>query len=102
MKLQNKISKVAAIKSFSVIIAVSAIALVSFSFGVKFARKEAIIGSPKVTQVAVVVKDIEKARKAWAAVLGMAEPAVSIAEGHESRPTLIKTSQPAPNASLLF
>lgn len=48
---------------------------------------EAILPSKNVTQVAIVVRDIGKASAAWAQVLGVSVPEVSIAEGHISRPT---------------
>lgn len=63
---------------------------------------EPIIQSKTITQVAVVVKDIDKARNAWAAVLGMKVPDVSIAESHFSRPTLYKGSRSDAKAKLAF
>lgn len=69
------------------LILVLGISLLSFSFGVKYAENSAVVESKKVAQVAVIVNDIDKARNAWASVLGMPVPGVSIAEGHESRPT---------------
>ncbi|NJK95627.1 MAG: VOC family protein [Bacteroidales bacterium] len=60
------------------------------------------MASQKVTQVAIIVKDIEKAGKAWASVLAVPVPAVSIAESHESRPTLYKASPSGAKAKLAF
>jgi len=38
--------------------------------------------------VAIIVKDIDMAREAWAKLLGVPAPGVSIAESNSSRPTL--------------
>ena len=64
--------------------------------------KEPIIQSKTVTQVAIVVKDIDKASKAWAHALGVEVPVSSIAEGHSSRPTLYKGSPTDAKAKLAF
>jgi catechol 2,3-dioxygenase-like lactoylglutathione lyase family enzyme len=48
------------------------------------------------------VKDIDKARKAWAQVLGMNVPEVSIAESHFTRPTLYKGNSSDAKAILAF
>ena len=63
---------------------------------------EPILVSKTVAQVAIVVKDIDKARNAWAEVLGVKVPEVSIAEGHFSRPTLYKGSPSDAKAKLAF
>jgi methylmalonyl-CoA/ethylmalonyl-CoA epimerase len=63
---------------------------------------EAIIQSKRVTQVAVVVRDIEKARNAWAKVLGVEAPEVSIAVSHFSRPTLYLGNPSDAEAKLAF
>jgi catechol 2,3-dioxygenase-like lactoylglutathione lyase family enzyme len=55
-----------------------------------------------VTQVAIIVKDIDKARNAWAGVLGVKVPEISIAEGHSSRPTLYRGSPSDAKAKLAF
>jgi catechol 2,3-dioxygenase-like lactoylglutathione lyase family enzyme len=55
-----------------------------------------------ITQVAVVVRDIDKARNAWAQVLGVDPPPVSEAEGHVSRPTLYKGKPSDAKAKLAF
>lgn len=65
-------------------------------------KQEPIITSKAVTQVAVVVKDIDKARIAWAKVLGVKAPEVSIAESHFSRPTLYKGVRSDAKAKLVF
>jgi methylmalonyl-CoA/ethylmalonyl-CoA epimerase len=80
-----------------------AIGLVSTSFYLKSEKeKEPIITSKTITQVAVVVKDIEKARIAWAGVLGLKVPDVSIAESHFSKPTLYKGKPSDAKAKLAF
>lgn len=61
-----------------------------------------VLANKTVTQVAVVVRDIDKARNAWAQVLGVKAPEVSIAESHPSRPTLYKGSPTDAKAKLAF
>jgi catechol 2,3-dioxygenase-like lactoylglutathione lyase family enzyme len=61
-----------------------------------------IIESKTITQVAVVVKDIDKARNAWAQLLGVEAPDVSIAESHSSRPTLYRGKPSDAKAKLAF
>jgi methylmalonyl-CoA epimerase len=79
------------------------IGLVSVSFhSEKDNQKEPIITSRSITQVAVVVKDIDQARNAWARVLGMKVPDVSVAESHFSRPTLYKGNPSDAKAKLAF
>jgi len=65
-------------------------------------ESEPIIVSKAITQVAVVVKDIDKARNAWAELLGVKVPEVSIAESHFSRPTLYKGNPSDAKAKLAF
>jgi methylmalonyl-CoA/ethylmalonyl-CoA epimerase len=79
------------------------IGLVSVSFRYKNGiEKDPIIASKTITQVAVVVKDIDKARNAWAQVLGVKVPEVSIAGSHFSRPTMYKGSPSDAKAKLAF
>jgi catechol 2,3-dioxygenase-like lactoylglutathione lyase family enzyme len=79
------------------------IALISFAFrSDRRSISEPVIQSKAVTQVAIVVKDIDKARNAWAQVLGVEVPEVSIAESHFSRPTLYKGSPTDAKAKLAF
>jgi methylmalonyl-CoA epimerase len=85
------------------LIIVLTIGLVSVSFhSEKDNQKEPIITSRSITQVAVVVKDIDQARNAWARVLGMKVPDVSVAESHFSRPTLYKGNPSDAKAKLAF
>jgi len=89
-------------KNILIIIALT-IGLVSFSSNSKVGNEEEpIITSKTITQVAVVVKDIDKARNAWAKVLGVKVPEVSIAESHFSRPTLYKGDRSDAKAKLAF
>jgi len=79
------------------------IGLVSVSFHyINNYEKEPIITSKTITQVAVVVKDIDNARIAWAQVLGVKAPEVSIAESNFSRPTLYKGNPSDAKAKLAF
>jgi catechol 2,3-dioxygenase-like lactoylglutathione lyase family enzyme len=63
---------------------------------------EPIIESKTITQVAIVVKDIDKARNAWAQLLGVKVPDVSVAESHSSRPTLYRGKPSDAKAKLAF
>jgi catechol 2,3-dioxygenase-like lactoylglutathione lyase family enzyme len=65
-------------------------------------KADALIQNRKMAQVAIVVKDIEKARKNWAMVLGMDVPEVSIAKSHPSRPTKYKGTPSSAEAKLAF
>jgi len=65
-------------------------------------KADALIQNHKMAQVAIVVKDIEKARKNWAMVLGMDVPEVSIAKSHPSRPTKYKGTPSSAEAKLAF
>jgi methylmalonyl-CoA/ethylmalonyl-CoA epimerase len=65
-------------------------------------KKESVLASKTVTQVAIIVKDIDKASKAWAQVLGTDVPEASIAAGHFSRPTLYKGNPSDAKAKLAF
>jgi methylmalonyl-CoA epimerase len=89
-------------KSLLVIIVMAiGIVLVSFNSG-KTTPKEQVITSKKIAQVAVVVKDIDKARNSWAQVLGVKVPEVSIAESNSSRPTLFRGVRSDAKARLAF
>jgi methylmalonyl-CoA/ethylmalonyl-CoA epimerase len=68
----------------------------------KSPAKEPVIASKTITQVAIIVKDIDKARTAWAQVLGVTAPEVSVAESHPSRPTLYKGNPSDAKARLAF
>jgi methylmalonyl-CoA epimerase len=61
-----------------------------------------MIVSKNITQVAIVVQDIDKARNAWAQMLGMEVPDVIVAESHPSRPTLYQGEPSDAKAKLAF
>lgn len=88
----------------NIIIAVLVIfCVVSAGFNVKsFTSKDQIITSKNITQVAIVVKDIDKARFAWAKVLGTEVPEASVAESHPSRPTKYRGVRSDDKAKLAF
>lgn len=87
----------------NLLITLLAIGLISVSFhSFKDNQKESIISSKKITQVAIVVKDIDKARNAWAQILGVKAPEVSVAESHFSRPTLYRGNPSDAKAKLAF
>ena len=76
-----------------------------FLLGFSVAKKTdgSLIANKKMTQVGIVVEDIEKAAEAWARFLGMDEvPATSIAAGHESRPTVFRGKPSTATAKLAF
>jgi methylmalonyl-CoA epimerase len=102
MKMPILFSGLLSFRNLVGLILIPGVAMVSFSFGKKYAENSVVIESKKVTQVAVIVKDIDKARNAWASVLGMPVPEVSIAEGHESRPTQYKDKSTDAKCKLAF
>lgn len=62
-----------------------------------------LIPEKKMTQVGIIVEDIESAANAWAALLGLEEvPAVSIASGHASKPTEYRGNATDATAKLAF
>lgn len=65
-------------------------------------KKESVLPDKKVTQVAIIVRDIDKASRAWGEVLGVDAPRYSVAEGHSSRPTLYKGNPTDAKAKLAF
>lgn len=87
----------------NILILLLAISLILVSFySIKENQREPVIASKKVAQVAVVVKDIDKARNAWAQILGVKAPDVSVAESHFSRPTLYMGNPSDAKAKLAF
>lgn len=90
-------------KNTFLLIAVLTFSLISISFHFKNESNEnPILTSKTVTQVAVIVKDIDKARIAWAQVLGIDAPEVSIAGSHFSRPTRYRGESSDAKAKLAF
>lgn len=65
--------------------------------------KDALIPDKQMMQVGIIVKDIEKSTKAWAAFLGQEEaPRISIATGSELNPTQYKGKPSDAKAKLAF
>lgn len=56
----------------------------------------------RVTQVGIVVEDIQKASQDWATFLGREKPEIVLAQGHESRPTEFRGSSSNAMAKLAF
>jgi catechol 2,3-dioxygenase-like lactoylglutathione lyase family enzyme len=83
------------------ILLITSIVSVSFLVKKEYAP-EPLLASKTVTQVAIIVKDIDKARIAWAQTLGIKPPEVSVAEGHSSRPTLYNGKPSDAKAKLAF
>jgi catechol 2,3-dioxygenase-like lactoylglutathione lyase family enzyme len=76
-----------------------------FLLGFSVAKKTegSLIDNKKMTQVGIIVEDIEKAAEAWSSFLGMEEPPrMSIAEGHESKPTMFNGNPSDAKAKLAF
>ena len=76
-----------------------------FLLGFSVAKKTdgSLIDNQKMTQVGIIVEDIEKAAEAWSSFLGVEEaPRMSIAEGHESKPTMFKGNPSDAKAKLAF
>jgi methylmalonyl-CoA/ethylmalonyl-CoA epimerase len=65
-------------------------------------KPDAVITSKRVAQVAIIVRDIDQARNAWAEILGVKAPEVSVAEGHISRPTKYMGQPSDAKAKLAF
>jgi methylmalonyl-CoA/ethylmalonyl-CoA epimerase len=87
----------------NILILVLAISLISVSFfSIEKSQTESLIASKEVTQVGIIVRDIDKARVAWAQMLGVTAPEVSVAESHFSRPTLYKGNPSDAKAKLAF
>jgi catechol 2,3-dioxygenase-like lactoylglutathione lyase family enzyme len=62
-----------------------------------------LIDNKKMTQVGIIVADIDKAAVAWANFLGLDEvPAINIAEGHHLRPTNYRGNPSQAKAKLAF
>jgi hypothetical protein len=61
-----------------------------------------ILDSKTMAQVAIVVKDIEKASKAYAELFGIEVPEWSIASSHDSKPTKFRNERSDAEAKLAF
>lgn len=87
-------------KLFVIIIAASFFLL---GLTIKKTSEKGLIQEKKMTQVGIIVEDIESAAEAWAAFLGMEEaPAISVASGHDSRPTAYRGKATDATAKLAF
>lgn len=81
------------------------IAAAIFLMGFSIARKTdgSVLENKKMTQVGLIVDDIEEAAKAWSEFLGKDEvPRINVAEGHESRPTVFRGDPSNAKARLAF
>jgi catechol 2,3-dioxygenase-like lactoylglutathione lyase family enzyme len=87
--------------SLIALVLILGITFISFRYAPSY-KAEPIIPSKTVTQVAIIVRDIDKASKAWAKLLGMEVPSSSVAEGHSSRPTLYNGNPSDAKAKLAF
>ena len=88
-------------KTSMYIILAASIFLLGFS--IAKTTEGSMIENKEMTQVGIIVEDIEKATEAWAAFLGMEEvPGISVAEGHESRPTVFRGDPSNASAKLSF
>jgi len=66
-------------------------------------RSEALIPEKQMTQVGIIVDDIEKEVATWSELLGLEEvPGISIASGHDSRPTMYRGLPTNATAKLAF
>jgi methylmalonyl-CoA/ethylmalonyl-CoA epimerase len=63
---------------------------------------EQSLGTRTVTQVAIVVHDIEKTARAWAQLLGMAVPAIQLTDAFEQAQTEYKGAPSEARAKLAF
>lgn len=76
-----------------------------FLLGFTVAKKTggSLVDNQKMTQVGIIVDDIEKASEAWSNFLGLEElPKINVAEGHESRPTVYRGNPSDATAKLAF
>lgn len=80
-------------------------ALAIFFMGFTVAQKTggSALDEHKMTQVGIIVDDIEKAVEDWTAFLGLEEvPGINIASGHESKPTKFRGKAENASAKLAF
>jgi catechol 2,3-dioxygenase-like lactoylglutathione lyase family enzyme len=88
-------------KSFIIIIT----AISFFLLGLTLNRPldNGLIKEKRMTQVGIIVEDIELAAAEWSALLGMTEvPAIRVATGHESKPTAYMGKTTDATAKLVF
>ena len=88
-------------KPIGYVLVIASIFFLGFSTGKK--ASNSLIEEKKMTQVGIVVKDIEQASRAWANFLGIEEvPKINIASGHDSRPTNFRGERINATAKLAF
>ena len=88
-------------KPFGYVLVIASIFILGFSTGKKADRS--LIEDKKMTQVGVVVEDIEQASRAWSNFLGIEKvPSINIAAGHDSRPTEFRGDPRNATAKLAF
>lgn len=76
-----------------------------FFLGFSMAKKSdgSLIDNKEMTQVGIIVDDIEKAAEGWSNFLGLDEvPQIIVAEGHESKPTAFRGNPSKARARLAF
>lgn len=89
-------------KNILVIIALAIIMASFSSHSGNGKQNEPVITRKAVTQVGIIVRDIDKARVEWAEVLGVKAPEASVAESHFSRPTRFNGDLTDAKAKLAF
>jgi methylmalonyl-CoA epimerase len=90
-------------KKIYLVLIVLATGILSVAFVLRKEKSDdKIIANKTVVQVALVVKDINKASKSWAEALGVDVPEVSVAESHPSRPTRYHGQPTDAKAKLAF
>ena len=88
-------------KKITVFLIISSVFILGFTLGKT--NSDNLLQSKKMTQVGIIVKDVEKSAEAWSAFLGLTEvPGISIAEGHESVPTEYNSKPTKAKAKLAF
>ena len=88
-------------KTIGTVLVIASIFLLGFSTGKK--TSNSLIEDKKMTQVGIIVEDIEIAARAWSNFLGIeGEPNIIIAAGHESRPTNFRGDPSNATARLAF
>jgi len=61
-----------------------------------------LLGTDKVTQIGIVVRDIEKTRRAWATALGVEEPPIIVTAGFDQAQTHYEGQPSEATAKLCF
>lgn len=86
-----------------IIVPLLVISVFILGFTIGKSDSEKLLDSTKMTQVGIVVEDVEKSAQAWADFLGLEEaPEIRIAKGHESVPTQYRSMPTNAKAKLAF